>query len=156
HPERAGRAFKLRAQSDVVSEVVRASHAAPDRVRRAGAQHPHGRGELSAAPRCLELQRARASLFEIWLLSAARRLSGSQPATSVVCRRSRRDRRGLRYGLEGVLQGRLRHAKPGSRLERRSIVTSLYGCGRSEEHTSELQSPYDLVCRLLLEKKKKH
>src|SRR5207248_8473619 len=30
------------------------------------------------------------------------------------------------------------------------------GAGRrSEEHTSELQSPYDLVCRLLLEKKQK-
>src|SRR5690348_18481446 len=28
--------------------------------------------------------------------------------------------------------------------------------GRSEEHTSELQSPVHLVCRLLLEKKKKH
>src|SRR5437867_2899112 len=28
------------------------------------------------------------------------------------------------------------------------------GRRRSEEHTSELQSPYDLVCRLLLEKKK--
>src|SRR2546426_2192906 len=28
------------------------------------------------------------------------------------------------------------------------------GC-RSEEHTSELQSPCNLVCRLLLEKKKK-
>src|SRR5438094_6491652 len=27
---------------------------------------------------------------------------------------------------------------------------------RSEEHTSELQSPYDLVCRLLLEKKNNH
>src|SRR5438876_5856215 len=27
---------------------------------------------------------------------------------------------------------------------------------RSEEHTSELQSPVHLVCRLLLEKKKKH
>src|SRR5258708_10859970 len=27
---------------------------------------------------------------------------------------------------------------------------------RSEEHTSELQSPDHLVCRLLLEKKKKH
>src|SRR5437868_13181906 len=27
--------------------------------------------------------------------------------------------------------------------------------GRSEEHTSELQSRFDLVCRLLLEKKKK-
>src|SRR5258708_29961584 len=34
-----------------------------------------------------------------------------------------------------------------------------HGCwrlvGRSEEHTSELQSPDHLVCRLLLEKKKK-
>src|SRR5437764_3756970 len=29
------------------------------------------------------------------------------------------------------------------------------GFGRSEEHTSELQSPMYLVCRLLLEKKKK-
>src|SRR5699024_11682257 len=28
--------------------------------------------------------------------------------------------------------------------------------GRSEEHTSELQSRFDLVCRLLLEKKKHH
>src|SRR5438034_7044172 len=28
-------------------------------------------------------------------------------------------------------------------------------CGRSEEHTSELQSHSDLVCRLPLEKKKK-
>src|SRR5207249_11637296 len=28
------------------------------------------------------------------------------------------------------------------------------GDGRSEEHTSELQSRFDLVCRLLLEKKK--
>src|SRR5437867_9887933 len=32
-----------------------------------------------------------------------------------------------------------------------SLGATLY---RSEEHTSELQSPYDLVCRLLLEKKK--
>src|SRR2546426_3154640 len=29
------------------------------------------------------------------------------------------------------------------------------GVSRSEEHTSELQSPCNLVCRLLLEKKKK-
>src|SRR5256885_3441948 len=29
-----------------------------------------------------------------------------------------------------------------------------FGVGRSEEHTSELQSPCNLVCRLLLEKKK--
>src|SRR5437867_1090286 len=36
-------------------------------------------------------------------------------------------------------------------------IEKLYDIGykyRSEEHTSELQSPYDLVCRLLLEKKK--
>src|SRR5256885_1342428 len=31
-----------------------------------------------------------------------------------------------------------------------------YYLGRSEEHTSELQSPCNLVCRLLLEKKNKH
>src|SRR2546426_5586841 len=31
----------------------------------------------------------------------------------------------------------------------------LIDAGRSEEHTSELQSPCNLVCRLLLEKKKK-
>src|SRR5437868_12735368 len=30
----------------------------------------------------------------------------------------------------------------------------IYGWPRSEEHTSELQSRFDLVCRLLLEKKK--
>src|SRR2546430_8778059 len=33
--------------------------------------------------------------------------------------------------------------------------TSLVVAGRSEEHTSELQSQSNLVCRLLLEKKKK-
>src|SRR2546428_4146781 len=32
----------------------------------------------------------------------------------------------------------------------------LYPLVRSEEHTSELQSRSDLVCRLLLEKKKRH
>src|SRR5438034_7836652 len=39
----------------------------------------------------------------------------------------------------------------------RSFVTSrlLTTVSRSEEHTSELQSHSDLVCRLLLEKKKK-
>src|SRR5260221_8170698 len=36
----------------------------------------------------------------------------------------------------------------------KAIARSI-GCTRSEEHTSELQSHSDLVCRLLLEKKKK-
>src|SRR5437867_5014584 len=38
---------------------------------------------------------------------------------------------------------------------RRSCTMTEWRNARSEEHTSELQSPYDLVCRLLLEKKKK-
>src|SRR6476660_10215524 len=37
----------------------------------------------------------------------------------------------------------------------RSPPDSAMACHRSEEHTSELQSPDHLVCRLLLEKKKK-
>src|SRR5437588_4838190 len=36
-----------------------------------------------------------------------------------------------------------------------SRSSSRSGTARSEEHTSELQSHSDLVCRLLLEKKKK-
>src|SRR5438132_8918743 len=35
-----------------------------------------------------------------------------------------------------------------------SAFSVLLGASRSEEHTSELQSHSDLVCRLLLEKKK--
>src|SRR2546428_8715886 len=37
----------------------------------------------------------------------------------------------------------------------RAVMLS-YASTRSEEHTSELQSRSDLVCRLLLEKKKKN
>src|SRR5437879_11153808 len=36
------------------------------------------------------------------------------------------------------------------------VLRELRFLRRSEEHTSELQSPMYLVCRLLLEKKKKH
>src|SRR5260370_25943123 len=44
-----------------------------------------------------------------------------------------------------------------SRSRRPSAVSSssVLAVGRSEEHTSELQSHLNLVCRLLLEKKKK-
>src|SRR5438067_3151357 len=40
----------------------------------------------------------------------------------------------------------------GGTFRRLQIVSAAF---RSEEHTSELQSRFDLVCRLLLEKKKK-
>src|SRR5438034_7204332 len=37
-----------------------------------------------------------------------------------------------------------------------ALAANALGSPRSEEHTSELQSHSDLVCRLLLEKKKKY
>src|SRR5437867_8719562 len=47
--------------------------------------------------------------------------------------------------------------EPGARLrllrDRLAAPRRIRGTTRSEEHMSELQSPYDLVCRLLLEKK---
>src|SRR3712207_6913077 len=59
------------------------------------------------------------------------------------------------------LRGRLSEARPGDRdplaLEdapRLVLEEAHGGAGRSEEHTSELQSRQYLVCRLLLEKKK--
>src|SRR5690348_17591752 len=39
--------------------------------------------------------------------------------------------------------------------ERFQVLAADFLFARSEEHTSELQSPVHLVCRLLLEKKKK-
>src|SRR2546426_9291087 len=39
---------------------------------------------------------------------------------------------------------------------RKAVRASTQIAVRSEEHTSELQSPCNLVCRLLLEKKKKN
>src|SRR5256885_12297537 len=41
-----------------------------------------------------------------------------------------------------------------SLLQRPGLQLAKEGLPRSEEHTSELQSPCNLVCRLLLEKKK--
>src|SRR6266478_6859718 len=48
-----------------------------------------------------------------------------------------------------------RTSHPSFRLARRNRSDVLPAVVRSEEHTSELQSQSNLVCRLLLEKKKK-
>src|SRR5207247_10167771 len=56
--------------------------------------------------------------------------------------------RRIPWGLDGRVADLLRLHRLRCDLDR--------GRGRSEEHTSELQSRVDLVCRLLLEKKKKH
>src|SRR3989454_8512254 len=58
---------------------------------------------------------------------------------------------------------RRRRSKAGARRDHRlpegppevSAAGRAVAQGRSEEHTSELQSPCNLVCRLLLEKKNK-
>src|SRR5256885_9600531 len=47
----------------------------------------------------------------------------------------------------------LRRARPRLYGNRRRASTPVRALLRSEEHTSELQSPCNLVCRLLLEKK---
>src|SRR5256885_4805040 len=66
------------------------------------------------------------------------------PYTTLFRSRGRAHRAGTRPGAAG--------AEPrGTRGARRSGGDRT----RSEEHTSELQSPCNLVCRLLLEKKKK-
>src|SRR2546426_8385593 len=58
----------------------------------------------------------------------------------------------FRSGLPGesALSG-----APFARAGRETWPAYRRGWDRSEEHTSELQSPCNLVCRLLLEKKKK-
>src|SRR5207249_7502212 len=68
--------------------------------------------------------------------------------------------RGIEEALEGVdaaggsilLNGFKRYRCASKLRIRMAPFASL---GRSEEHTSELQSRFDLVCRLLLEKKKR-
>src|SRR2546426_7105847 len=58
--------------------------------------------------------------------------------------------------LEVMGEEYVRVARAKGLIERVVVVraTRTYSSPRSEEHTSELQSPCNLVCRLLLEKKK--
>src|SRR5207237_10523004 len=59
----------------------------------------------------------------------------------------------------GKCEDRVNHARPPpcpSRLSPQSCSRRRNARRRSEEHTSELQSHLNLVCRLLLEKKKKN
>src|SRR5215467_14975233 len=58
-----------------------------------------------------------------------------------------------RHGARAFCAYRRRLDQPG-RARARGLLARPRP-GRSEEHTSELQSPCNLVCRLLLEKKKK-
>src|SRR5256885_4034634 len=53
-----------------------------------------------------------------------------------------------------VLSGIIANQRTEELLEESQRLASELQSQRSEEHTSELQSPCNLVCRLLLEKKK--
>src|SRR5256885_10166778 len=59
-------------------------------------------------------------------------------------------------GLIAVGRGQREAGHPEQVVGEVVVGPGLHGAGgrRSEEHTSELQSPCNLVCRLLLEKKK--
>src|SRR2546430_3634240 len=65
-------------------------------------------------------------------------------------------RGGFTEMLDGLLERLREQARAGSETEKvvEAIARVLDARGRSEEHTSELQSQSNLVCRLLLEKKK--
>src|SRR5256885_6686148 len=67
--------------------------------------------------------------------------------------RSRREHR-VELTLERPYEHGVRRQRPGG--AERSGGGREHALVRSEEHTSELQSPCNLVCRLLLEKKKKN
>src|SRR5256885_11222334 len=56
--------------------------------------------------------------------------------------------------LEGVRRYKFRGSSGKVNLALDALPNFMCLPGRSEEHTSELQSPCNLVCRLLLEKKK--
>src|SRR5256885_12296357 len=60
---------------------------------------------------------------------------------------------GIDVGNAGMVDGEMQPVGRG-RAFQQMMRPRPTGCIRSEEHTSELQSPCNLVCRLLLEKKK--
>src|SRR5256885_8257055 len=58
------------------------------------------------------------------------------------------------FTLAGIFESRQRNVRPRTLPGAGVLFARFSSAGRSEEHTSELQSPCNLVCRLLLEKKK--
>src|SRR5256885_5446207 len=67
----------------------------------------------------------------------------------------RRPPRSTLFPYTTLFRSEFRRRRRRSRSRRSSGSRCRTAARRSEEHTSELQSPCNLVCRLLLEKKKK-
>src|SRR2546430_7154620 len=89
----------------------------------------------------------RSTLFPYTTLFRSERVRADEAA-------SRHRRRLVRHGP--FVRGRSSHRPPSPRADRWPRLSGRLGrrSDRSEEHTSELQSQSNLVCRLLLEKKK--
>src|SRR3712207_7896325 len=85
------------------------------------------------------------TLFRSWVLEYLRREDTAEQRRRWVCECLEREGTGL-VGLR----------RDGARCPHRTYRHPDWPLMRSEEHTSELQSRQYLVCRLLLEKKKKH
>src|SRR3989454_8345728 len=90
----------------------------------------------------------RSTLFPYTTLFRSRILGGLEHCVQVPRGRQPPARAPQRAGIDLQNPRALGLGKP---VQERGHVV-----GRSEEHTSELQSPCNLVCRLLLEKKKKN
>src|SRR5204863_9695353 len=88
-----------------------------------------------ALPICRELQGAETIGF-----TAQTRMSGINI-----------DGRQIRKGAASAIRA---HVEAMGGVFPKEVTTTVEEVSRSEEHTSELQSRRDLVCRLLLEKKK--
>src|SRR5437868_12639883 len=63
--------------------------------------------------------------------------------------------KGLGMAVDGISPHAIRDILELENANREEEDETHFPARRSEEHTSELQSRFDLVCRLLLEKKKK-
>src|SRR5207248_4373943 len=78
-------------------------------------------------------------------------IMGGNPAENHPC--------GFKWPIEAKRRRNAKMIVVDPRFTRTAATADLFlqirggGGARSEEHTSELQSPYDIVCRLLLEKK---
>src|SRR2546426_4437921 len=106
----------------------------------------------------------RSTLSPYTTLFRSRRAAGVQPGLCLGARGGRDRGRGAGAGRAGHRrphggEARVRRdGAPRARSRRGGGAADRERGGggrRSEEHTSELQSPCNLVCRLLLEKKKK-
>src|SRR5437763_12229842 len=92
------------------------------------------------------IQRSHAGEITFWPVQASDEAKLDRVASYPEDDRNRRSRR---------LCCKCRGSTAGRRNDAHLTTNQIGSTPRSEEHTSELQSPMYLVCRLLLEKKKK-